>query len=193
MLPRFVPGCILPPLILNRTGFCVLLFAALGTAAFAQTLTTVASMRAPAISVQPKVDRVLVLKHKHKLLLFSSDQVVKSYDIALGHGGLAPKQRQGDGRTPEGLYTIDWRNPASRFHLALHISYPQSADMQRARRLGADPGGGIMIHGLDPESAWVGANHRLTDWTNGCIAVTDSEIEEIWQMVPDGTPVEIRR
>ena len=171
----------------------MLLFAALGTAAFAQTLTTVASVRASAISVQPKVDRVLVLKHEHKLLLFSGHQVVKSYKVALGRGGLSPKRRQGDGRTPEGLYTIDWRNPASKFHLALHISYPQSTDKQRARQLGADPGGDIMIHGLDRESAWIGADHRRTDWTEGCIAVTDSEIEEIWQMVPDGTPVEIRR
>ena len=193
MVPGFVPGYILAPLILNRTGFCVLLFAALGTAAFAQTLTTVASVRAPSIPVLPKVDHVLVLKREHRMLLFSGDQLVKSYEVALGSGGLAPKRRQGDGRTPEGLYTIDWRNPASRYHLALHISYPQPPDKQRARRLGANPGGDIMIHGLDPESSWVGANHRLTDWTNGCIAVTDSEIEEIWQMVPDGTPVEIRR
>jgi murein L,D-transpeptidase YafK len=177
----------------KRTSLCVLLFAALGTAAFGQTLTTVASVRASAVSVPLKVDRVLVLKREHRMLLFSGDQVVKSYKVALGSGGLAPKRQQGDGRTPEGLYTIDWRNPASHFHLALHISYPQPADKQRARQLGANPGGDIMIHGLDPESTWVGANHRLTDWTDGCIAVTDSEIEEIWQMVPDGTTVEIRR
>lgn len=169
----------------------MLLFAALATAAVAQTKgerVLLASVSAPA-----QIDRVLVLKTQHKLLLLNRDEVVKAYDVALGRGGLPPKRRRGDGRTPEGLYTIDWRNPGSKYHLALHISYPQTTDKERARRLRADPGGDIMIHGLGPDSAWAGASHRRTDWTEGCIAVTDSEIEEIWRMVPDGTPVEIRR
>jgi murein L,D-transpeptidase YafK len=119
-------------------------------------------------------------------------QVVKSYNVALGGGGLGPKRRRGDRLTPEGTYTIDFRNAASKFHLALHISYPQTADRQRARRLGIDPGGDIMIHGLPPEYSWVGAEHRRSDWTDGCIAVTDAEIEEIWKSVADGTPVELR-
>lgn len=143
--------------------------------------------------VEPKVDHVLLVKTKHKLLLLSGDQVVKSYRVALGRGGLGPKRRRGDGRTPEGLYRIDYRNAASKFHLALHLSYPETADIQRARRLGVSPGGDIMIHGLGPEFSWVGARHRLSDWTEGCIAVTDSEIEEIWELVPDGTPVEVRK
>jgi murein L,D-transpeptidase YafK len=172
-----------------RTVSCGLLFAALATAASAQTRLELVSSTSP----QTKIDRVLVLKRKHKLQLLSGEQVVKSYDVALGSGGLAPKRAQGDRRTPEGLYAIDWRNPASRFHRALHISYPQGADKQRARQLGTNPGGDIMIHGLGLESSWIGADHRRTDWTEGCIAVTDTEIEEIWEMVPDGTPVEIRR
>ncbi len=135
---------------------------------------------------------MLVLKRQHKLLLLSGNQVVKSYEVALGRGGLGPKLRQGDGRTPEGLYRIDYRNPASKYHLALHISYPQSSDIQRAQQLGVSPGGDIMIHGLPREFSWVGDRHRLSDWTEGCIAVTDSEIEEIWKSVPDGTPVEVR-
>jgi murein L,D-transpeptidase YafK len=165
-----------------------LLFAALATAAFSQT-----NVERVAASADTMVDRLVVLKREHKLLLLSGEQVVKSYDVALGRGGMAPKRRQGDRRTPEGLYRIDYRNPASKFHLALHISYPQSADKHRARQLGADPGGDIMIHGLDPDSSWVGSYHRTVDWTDGCIAVTDNEMDEIWRLVPDGTPVEIRR
>jgi murein L,D-transpeptidase YafK len=145
-----------------------------------------------AASAQSRVDHLVVLKRQHKLLLLSADQVVKSYDVALGSGGLAPKRRQGDHRTPEGLYKIDYRNPASRFHLALHISYPQQTDMLRARQLGVDPGGDIMIHGLGPGFSWAGELHRHNDWTDGCIAVTDEEMDEIWQAVADGTPVEIR-
>ncbi len=147
---------------------------------------------AAAVCAQSKIDRVLVLKKEHKMLLLSGDDVVKSYEIALGRGGLGPKRRSGDRRTPEGVFTIDWRNPGSKYHLALHISYPQTADKLRAAKLGANPGGDIMIHGLPAPYSWVGANHRLIDWTDGCIAVTDSEIEEIWSLVPDGTLVEIR-
>jgi len=165
----------------RRAGRLLLLFA---------WLTTVASAEP---KVEPKVDHVLLVKTKHKLLLLSGDRVVKSYRVALGRGGLAPKRRQGDGRTPEGIYRIDYRNPASKYHLALHISYPESSDKQRAQRLGVNPGGDIMIHGLPREFSWVGSRHRLSDWTEGCIAVTDSEIEEIWKLVPDGTPVEVRQ
>ncbi len=143
-------------------------------------------------SPQPTVDRVLVLKKEHRLLLLSGDQIVKAYSVALGSGGLAPKRRQGDDKTPEGLYRIDYRNPASRFHLALHISYPDQSDKEQARKMGVSPGGDIMIHGLGSEFKSLGAKHYSYDWTAGCIAVTDSEIEEIWQLVPDRTPVEIR-
>ncbi len=140
----------------------------------------------------PPVDRVLVLKREHKMLLLNGTEVVKSYSVALGRGGLAAKQRQGDRRTPEGTFRIDWRNPASKFHRALHISYPRALDRVRAARFGAAPGGDIEIHGLPPAFSWVGANHRIVDWTDGCIAVTDSEMEEIWELVPDGTVIEIR-
>ncbi len=143
-------------------------------------------------STQPRVDHILVLKKQHKLLLLSGDQVVKTYLVALGSGGLAPKRRQGDDRTPEGLYWIDSRNPASRFHLALHISYPEPSDIEQARKRGVNPGGDIMIHGLGREFKSLGKRQYLYDWTAGCIAVTDTEIEEIWRLVPDGTPVEIR-
>jgi len=141
---------------------------------------------------QPNVDHILVLKKEHKLLLLSGDRIVKAYSVALGSGGLAPKQRQGDDKTPEGLYRIDYRNPASRFHLALHISYPGESDIEKARKRGVSPGGDIMIHGLGSEFQSLGKKQYLYDWTAGCIAVTDSEIEEIWRLVPDQTPVDIR-
>jgi len=133
-----------------------------------------------------------VLKKKHQMLLLEGEQIVKTYFVAIGYGGLGPKWREGDHRTPEGLYQVDWRNPASRFHLSLHLSYPDEADKARARKRGLNPGGNIMIHGLGSEFSDLGVKHYLEDWTDGCIAVTDVEIEEIWKLVPDRTPVEIR-
>lgn len=139
-----------------------------------------------------KADRILIEKARHRMTLFAGDRPLRSYSVALGSGGLEPKRRQGDGRTPEGSYRIDWRNPHSAFHLALHISYPSARDAAAARSRGEKPGGDIMIHGLPNGSGAVGALHRRIDWTAGCIAVTDAEIEEIWRAVPDGALVEIR-
>ena len=124
--------------------------------------------------------------------LLANGEVIRTYRVALGQGGLAPKEREGDARTPEGRYIIDSRNAASAYHKALHISYPNADDRRRAAKLGVLPGGAVMIHGLPNGKAWVGAGHRLYDWTLGCVAVTDQEIDEIWDMVPIGTPVEIR-
>lgn len=124
--------------------------------------------------------------------LLADGKVIRTYKVALGRGGLASKEREGDGRTPEGHYLIDARNEASSYHRALHISYPNAEDRQHAAKLGVSPGGDIMIHGLPNGMGWLGASHRLYDWTLGCIAVTDPEIDEIWKMVPVGTPVEIR-
>lgn len=140
----------------------------------------------------PKVDRIVVHKKDHKLSLMSGDRVIKTYSVALGRGGLEPKRRQGDGRTPEGTYRIDSRNRQSQFHRSLHISYPSVEDRRRARKMGVSPGGDIFLHGLPNGQGWIGAAHRKMDWTDGCIAVTDQEIEEIWTLVPDGTPIEIR-
>ncbi|MGA2961368.1 MAG: L,D-transpeptidase family protein [Candidatus Korobacteraceae bacterium] len=154
-------------------------------------LLLVAALSAFASS-QPKVDQILVLKKEHKLLLLGGDKIIRTYSVALGGGGLAPKRQQGDDKTPEGLYRIDSRNSASRFHLALHISYPDEIDKVRARKRGVSPGSNIMIHGLGDEFKSLGTKHYLHDWTAGCIAVTDLEIEEIWRLVPDGTSVEIR-
>jgi murein L,D-transpeptidase YafK len=141
---------------------------------------------------QQKATRVLVLKKEHKMELFSGETVIKTYTVALGRGGLAPKQRQGDHLTPEGIYQIDRRNKNSGFYRALHVSYPNDDDRERARKLGVAPGGDIMIHGVKNGLGWLGSMHRTIDWTDGCIAVTDTEMDEIWSLVPDGTPVEIR-
>jgi murein L,D-transpeptidase YafK len=139
-----------------------------------------------------KADSVLILKKDHVLELLAGGKMIRTYKVALGRGGLAPKEREGDGRTPEGHYVIDARNADSHYHRALHVSYPNAEDRKRAARLGVSPGGAIMIHGLPNGMGWVGAAHRLYDWTLGCIAVTDDEIDEIWKLVPVGTPVEIR-
>jgi murein L,D-transpeptidase YafK len=128
---------------------------------------------------QQKATRVLVLKKEHKMELFSGDTVIKTYTIALGRGGLAPKEREGDHLTPEGLYRIDRRNSNSRFYRALHVSYPNEADRERARKLGVNSGGDIMIHGIRNGLGWLGSMQRMIDWTSGCIAVTDAEMDEI--------------
>ena len=138
------------------------------------------------------VDRILVEKSERRLMLISQGEVLKTYKIALGGNPIGPKERQGDNKTPEGTYVIDARNRDSRFHLSLHISYPNERDRNRAEELGVAPGGDIMIHGIKNGFSWVGDAHAEVDWTKGCIAVTDEEIEEIGKMVPDGTIVEIR-
>jgi murein L,D-transpeptidase YafK len=142
--------------------------------------------------VPEPADSVLIFKHDHVLELLSGGKVIRTYKVALGSGGLAPKERERDGRTPEGHYVIDSRNEHSAYHKALHVSYPNEEDRRRAAKLGVSPGGAIMIHGLPNGKGWIGGAHRLYDWTLGCVAVTDGEIEEIWKLVPVGTPVEIR-
>jgi lipoprotein-anchoring transpeptidase ErfK/SrfK len=146
----------------------------------------------PPLSANQRVDSILILKKDHVLELLADGKVVRSYRVALGRGGLAPKGREGDERTPEGLYVIDERNSASRFYKALHISYPDAGDRLRASRRGVSPGGAIMIHGLPSGLGWIGAAQRFYDWTSGCVAMTDAQMDEIWRVVPVGTPVEIR-
>ena len=146
----------------------------------------------PPLPAGAKADSILILKKAHRMELLSGGRVLRSYKVALGTGGLAAKEREGDARTPEGHYVIDSRNPASHYHLALHISYPNAEDRKRAAKRGVSPGGAIMIHGLPKGQEAIGASHVLYDWTLGCVAVTNEEIEEVWKLVPDGTPVEIR-
>ncbi|RUS59604.1 hypothetical protein EGN72_12930 [Pseudorhodobacter sp. E13] len=134
----------------------------------------------------PPITKVVVYKDARKMQLFSNTKIVKTYDIALGFAPKGHKQFEGDGKTPEGLYYIDRRNPRSRFHLSIGISYPNKADIAYAKSQGKEPGGEIFIHG---KTGYKGDNKG--DWTWGCIAVTDRQMEDIYAMVRDGTPIHI--
>jgi len=139
----------------------------------------------------PRADRVVVLKGERKLVLMRGDDVLRVYQVALGRYATGAKTRQGDAKTPEGSYTLDYRLTKSSFHRAIHISYPNARDRAKARARGLEPGGKIMIHGLAKNWTARDLNHPDLDWTQGCIAVTNREIEEIWRMVSDGTPIDI--
>ena len=160
----------------------------------------IAELRENAEALEAKVfalrtepaDRVLIEKKARRLTLFTNGEVIKTYKIALGGNPVGPKERQGDNKTPEGIYTIDSRNGNSGYHLALHISYPNADDKRRARERGVAPGGDIMIHGIKNGFEALGLSHAEKDWTEGCIAVTNQEMEEIYRFVPNGTIVEIR-
>jgi murein L,D-transpeptidase YafK len=136
-------------------------------------------------------DALLVEKAARRLTLLRDGKAIAAYRIALGSEPVGAKEREGDGRTPEGRYRIDFHKADSAYHLALHVSYPEEGDRERARRLGVDPGGAIMIHGIRNGLGWLGPLHRVLDWTRGCVALTNREIEEVYRAVPDGTAVEI--
>ena len=136
----------------------------------------------------PEVTRIVLFKTERVMQLYHRDKVLKQYDVGLGFAPRGHKMVEGDGRTPEGHYYIDRRNPNSRFHLSLGISYPNVGDVARARSMGRSPGGDIFIHGRGEN---VDKKKAVGDWTWGCIAVKDREIEEIYAMVRDGTPITI--
>lgn len=150
-----------------------------------------ANWPAPPLPQEARADRVIIRKSRRQLELWQAGTVLRRYPVRLGRHPVGHKEREGDARTPEGLYEIDYRNPQSGYHLALHISYPRPEDVARARELGVSPGGDIMIHGIRNGLGCIGRLHRARDWTQGCVAMTNPEIEEVWRVVPDGTPVEI--
>ena len=146
----------------------------------------------PPLNSETRADSVVVLKKERKLILYSRGQVLKTYVVSLGSEPTGPKTRQGDHKTPEGHYILDRRNPNSRFYRSIHISYPKPEQVENARKQGTAPGGDVFIHGLPNGFGWLGSSQRRYDWTDGCIAVTNAEMDEIWRAVPDGTPIEIR-
>lgn len=158
--------------------------------AWADIATTPAPERARAAD-ESRVDELVVHKSERKLLLLREGRVVRSYDIALGATPVGHKQREGDERTPEGTYRIDWRKPDSDFYLALHISYPNDEDRRRAVHRGLDPGGMIMIHGLPNDLKYPRRDYLRFDWTDGCIAVSNAAMIDLWMSVPDDTPITI--
>ncbi|MBA4489979.1 L,D-transpeptidase family protein [Paracoccus sp. S1E-3] len=172
----------------------ILLLAAIPIAAAAYTRAMRAAHGTPPAmaATAAQADRIVVDKPARLMRLMRGDQVIGSYAISLGAAPQGHKTREGDEKTPEGNYVIDWRNPRSAAHLSLHISYPNAADSNAAATRGESPGDNIMIHGLLNGWGWLGALHRVRDWTDGCIAVTNAEMQEIWSLVPDGTPIEIR-
>jgi murein L,D-transpeptidase YafK len=139
-----------------------------------------------------KIDLVVVEKAKRVMTLYVKKKPFKTYRIALGGNPVGHKEQEGDSRTPEGRYVIDAKNPKSSFHLSLHISYPDRRDRAAARRKGVSPGGAIMIHGTPEYMSSLRAAGIFSDWTAGCIAVTNAEIEEIYRIVPTGTPIVIK-
>jgi murein L,D-transpeptidase YafK len=139
-----------------------------------------------------RADRIVVSKAQRRLELYAGGKLLKSYRVSLGGHPVGPKQQEGDKRTPEGLYAVELHKPDSSFHLALKVSYPSAADRLAAEKRGVSPGSDIMIHGLSNHLGFIGRLQRCVDWTAGCIAVTNPEIEEIYRAAPDGTPIEIR-
>lgn len=157
----------------------------------AALLLAVAAGPAPAVAAVAPVDRVVVFKSRRLMQLLRGNEVIRSYRIALGRHPVGPKDRSGDCRTPEGCYLLDRRNSASAYHRSIHISYPNALDRAAARSKGVSPGGDVMIHGLPKGFEDLADRHFVRNWTKGCIAVSNAEIDEIWRLVPDGTPIDI--
>ena len=145
------------------------------------------------ISDVPQADQIVISKSAHSLELRRNGQILRTYKVSLGKGGSAPKTHEGDHLTPEGKYTVDGRNSNSRFYKALHLSYPNESDRARAAASHLPAGGDIEIHGIQNGLGWIGPIEHWVDWTDGCIALTDSQMDEVWNLVPVGTAVDIQR
>ena len=161
-----------------------------GVAGEARADGAIASRSIPTPGGPLVADYLLVDKSERLMIAYKGGQPIRAYrNIQFGDDPQGHKQFQGDERTPEGRYTIDWRNPQSRFHLSLRISYPNAADRAHASQYGRSPGGDIFIHGQPNQLPF---GRMPGDWTDGCIALSNAEIEELWQLVPNGTVIEIR-
>lgn len=147
------------------------------------------SVNAPPLPASAMADKVVVLKGERRLLLMKGDEVLKTYVVSLGGNPIGGKIKRGDNKTPEGTYVLDRHKEHSQFHKSIHISYPNAEDVARARKLGVSPGGDVFLHGLPNDFH---GPSGLADWTEGCIALANQDIDEIWRMVADGTPIEIK-
>ncbi|MBI5212196.1 MAG: L,D-transpeptidase family protein [Nitrospirae bacterium] len=140
----------------------------------------------------PKADKVVVIKSKRLMMLLKDGEIIKSYKVSLGKNPVGPKIQEGDQKTPEGTYVLDSKKTNSKFYLAIHISYPNKSDISNAQKLGVPPGNSIAIHGLPKDFEDIDKFQRRLDWTDGCVALTNQEMDEIWQLVSEGTPIEIK-
>ena len=156
------------------------------------TLSLNVQANATPIDTTRQVDKVLVLKSERKLHLQQRGETIKSYRISLGKQPSGAKQREGDLRTPEGFYWIDWRKTSDKYQLSLHISYPNARDLANARQAGVPAGSMIMIHGTPLDEEYPEWFFHTLDWTEGCIAMKNADMREVWSLVKDGTLIEIR-
>lgn len=156
------------------------------------TLSLNVQANATPIDATRQVDKVLVLKSERQLHLQQRGETIKSYRISLGKQPSGAKQREGDLRTPEGFYWIDWRKASDKYQLSLHISYPNARDLANASQAGVPPGGMIMIHGTPLDEEYPEWFFHTLDWTEGCIAMKNDDMREVWELVKDGTLIEIR-
>lgn len=155
-------------------------------------LTTILLSLPAAAWAAPTIDLVRVVKSERKLYLLSQGQIVRTYSIALGGNPSGPKQQEGDKKTPEGRFILDEKKPDSAFHKAFHISYPRPSDVVAAKLHGVSPGGQVMVHGQKNGFGWLGPLTQHFDWTNGCIALKNNEIDEMWTLVEAGTAIDIQ-
>jgi murein L,D-transpeptidase YafK len=137
-------------------------------------------------------DSIVVEKSERRLTLYVAGAPVRTYRVALGKNPVGPKRLQGDSRTPEGLYVIDRRNPQSKYYRSLHISYPNAVDRWLAAEKGYTAGGDVMVHGLPAHAADLASTHWQDDWTEGCVAISNQQMDELWHAVADGTPIRIK-
>lgn len=173
-------------------GFLAVLFLGVGVAAYTKVMARIGSGTPPEMAAAAnQADAVRVIKSTRELHLLRNGETIRRYSVSLGSAPSGHKQQEGDERTPEGEYLIDWRNQNSVAHLSLHISYPNVDDKAAAAAANSNPGGYIMIHGLPNGWGFLAGLHLGWDWTNGCIAVTNAQMQEIWSMVPNNTPIEI--
>ncbi len=178
----------------NRRASWLLMLLTAAAATLASADTAVTSLPGNRFSANPlpTANQVIVHKGERRLELWRGRELLRSYRISLGLNPDGHKQQEGDFRTPEGRYRLNARNPRSDFFLSLAVSYPDKADVARAREAGVAPGGAIMIHGLPNQPKWSADYYAKNDWTDGCIALSNADMMEVWMLVPTGTPIDIR-